>query len=70
MIELRLWIIRQTDMAYLFSRTPQDRDPTNPGSWVPRSHCQRITKMAEVPGQWRECLVTLPDWVAEQKGLL
>lgn len=67
---LRLWQIGGTDKAFLLSKTPRDRDPHAPGIWVPRSVIEHITRFPAQVGEWQEVHVTVPEWIAEKKGLL
>lgn len=67
---VRLWQIGGTPKAYLFSRRPRERD-SNPKDavWIPRSQIECITKFPEDTFGWRECEVTLPDWLVDKHGL-
>lgn len=67
MTTLRLWLIRETDMARLFSKTPPGRDAVP--VWIPRSVVKRIIKFPVVPGQPRECEVEIEDWFVEKEGI-
>lgn len=62
--------MRNTEKAYLFSKTPRDRDPDTEGVWVPKSMCECIVWLPHDAGQWREALVDMPEWFAENKDLL
>lgn len=67
----RLFIVQEREKAYLFS-TVQNNSSGRDGDqfWCPRSQVERITKLKEFPGQWRECEVELTEWLAREKGLL
>lgn len=67
---IRLWLIKETDKAYFFSKVTQEKGSSNDGIWVPRSMCERITKGASEPGKWRFCEVEVQEWFAEKKGLI
>lgn len=67
---VRLWQIGATPRAVLFSKVPKERDAHPQGIWLPRSQIQHITRFPPVVGSWQECHVTLPEWLAEKKGLL
>ena len=68
---LRLWIVKETEKAYLFSKLPLEKaDSVTDMVWVPRSMVERITKFRETPGTFRECEVDIQEWFAEKKGLL
>lgn len=64
---LRLWLLRETELARQFSKTPPDRRPVT--FWVPRSVTTRILKFREVSGMPRECEVEIEDWFVEKSGL-
>jgi hypothetical protein len=61
----RLYLVRETDLARLYSRTPKE----TPGKvfWIPRSVTPRIIKFAEVPGRLREVEIEVEDWWAEER---
>lgn len=58
---IRLWLIRQTDKARLYSKTPPNREPVE--VWVPLSVIEHTTKRGN------EHEVKLPDWFIEKAGL-
>ena len=75
-IKVRLWETGQASkLARQFSKLPPDRKPTVADMvWIPLSQIEHTSRLAEVPGQnnplrLRECLVTVPLWLAEEKGL-
>lgn len=70
MITLRLWQVHGTDKAYCFSKLPKDKAQQEDQIWIPRSQIEHITRLPAETGQWNECLVKLPEWLAEKKGLL
>lgn len=64
MSQHRLWLVRETDLARLYSKI----DPANPARepdevWVPRSIIEGCRK------QGREHYVTLPDWFVEKNRI-
>lgn len=67
-ITLRLWEMTRTEKAYRFSKTPPERlpDPV----WLPISVIEHITRYPAAFGEFRPCDVTLPEWLAREKGLL
>jgi hypothetical protein len=67
-IKLRLWEIGGTEKAYLFSSTPKDGRDGNK-VWIPKSQIEHITRQAPKVNEWRECVVSLPLWIAERNGL-
>lgn len=67
-ITVRCWIIQERPNALLVSKLPQDRQGKEQ-AWLPRSVLEHITRMPEVPGQWREALIKMPEWLAIEKGL-
>jgi len=66
-MKLRLWLIRETDKARLYSKVPigePGRDPEESDQiWVPRSIVVHTTKRGN------EHEVDLPDWFIEKNGL-
>ena len=61
---MRLWFLRETDLARLYSTTdPKDphREPNE--LWVPKSIVEHTTKRGD------EHDVKLPDWFIEARGL-
>jgi hypothetical protein len=73
-IKVRCWIVRSTDKAYLFSKLPMSKSPTDADKvWIPRSLIEHITKQ-KAPDvldiEYQECEVSLPEWVAEKNNLV
>jgi hypothetical protein len=67
-VKLRLFHVGGTEMAYFFSTTGKnDREGTR--VWVPRSQIEHVTWQSPKVNEWRECVVTMPLWLAENKGL-
>jgi len=63
-MNIRLWLIRETELARLYSKT----DPNNTGRvpveiWIPRSIVEHTTKRGS------EHIVKLPDWFVEKEKL-
>lgn len=54
-----LWFVRESDKAYLYSKTPPERESDL--VWVPKSIVEHRTKR----GNQHE--VKLPDWFVDQK---
>lgn len=67
-IAIRVWQIGGTDAAYLVSSTPKN-GRSGRKVWLPRSQIEHVTRQPEVVGEWQECSMTLPLWLAEKKGL-
>ena len=68
-VKVRLWEIRRTDKARLYSTTPpssRDGDEV----WIPISQIDHVSYQPAVEGEWRECVVTIPEWIADEKGLI
>ena len=60
-MNLRLWLIRETDLARLYSKTnPDDPSRTPDTLWIPRSIVEHTTKRGN------EHIVKLPDWWIEK----
>lgn len=61
---MRLWLVRQTEKARLYSKVPPERNPTEDDQvWVPLSIIEHTTKRGA------EHDVRLPDWFVEKEGL-
>lgn len=63
-MKIRLWFIRETDKARLYSKLPPERHP-GPGDqiWIPRSVIEHATKFGA------EHHLTIADWFAEKNNL-
>jgi hypothetical protein len=68
-IQLRLWQVGGTEKAYLMSTTPKDAHRDGKQVWIPRSQIEHVSRMPASVFEWQECVVTLPLWIAEQKGI-
>ena len=60
-MNIRLWFLRQTEKARLYSKTPPDRGIDE--IWIPLSIVEHTTKRGN------EHVVKLPDWFIEREGL-
>lgn len=61
---MRLWFIRQTEKARLYSKVPSERNPNEEDKiWIPLSVIEHTTKRGN------EHDIKLPDWFIESKGL-
>ena len=67
---MRLWLIRETELARLYSTVPPERhpvldtkDPDCDVVWVPKSIIEHTTKRGN------EHDVKLPDWFLEKHSL-
>lgn len=69
-MKTRLWLLRETEKARLFSRLPKERrdrlhrDDHSDEVWIPRSVIEHQTKFANC-----ECHLTVADWFAEKNDL-
>lgn len=63
-MEIRLWLIRETEKARLYCKFPPPEDIL-PGDyiWIPRSIVEHTSKRGI------EHTVKLPDWFIEKEGL-
>lgn len=69
-IKLRLFEVEKRDKAILFSKVPDSNRGMNT-VWLPRSQIEHITRRPDPNGgKWPECEVTIPEWLAEEKGLI
>jgi hypothetical protein len=66
-VKVRLFHVGGTEKAYLFSTTPKDGRDGNK-AWVPKSQIEHVTWQAPKVNEWRECVVTLPLWIAEARA--
>lgn len=61
----RLWFIRETEKAYLYTKVPPDRMRQRDDEiWIPKSQVEHRSKQ---PNGLHE--ITIPTWLAENKGL-
>ena len=61
---MRFWLIRETELARLYSKIPLDRNPESSDQiWIPRSIIEHTTKRGN------EHEVKLPDWFIEKEKL-
>lgn len=61
---MRLWFIRESESARLYSKTPTDDPSRDPEKiWIPKSVIEHTTKRGN------EHDVKLPDWFIEARGL-
>lgn len=68
-IKLRCWEVKRTDKAICVSTTPaQNRDGKL--AWLPVSMLDHISKNMPRLEEWTEVTITMPEWLALQKGLL
>lgn len=68
-IKLRCWEVKRTDKAICVSTTPaQNRDGKL--AWVPLSLLDHISSDLAPLGEWKPVTITMPEWIATQKGLL
>lgn len=55
----------------LVTLLPKERNQNPKGIWVPKSVIEHISRTpAAKLGEWDEVLITLPEWLAEKKGLI
>ena len=72
---VRLWFLRETHAARLYSKVPSTRNPDlgpriQDTVWVPRSVVERCQKQpAKVGEAWPEHFLGLPEWFANENGL-
>lgn len=63
-MKIRLWFIRQTDKARLYSKVPPERNPGKEDQvWIPLSVLEHVTKRGN------EHEVTMADWFGEKENL-
>ena len=61
---MRFWLIRETELARLYSKVPPERHPEKDDQiWVPKSIIEHTTKRGI------EHEVKLPDWFLEKNNL-
>lgn len=65
---VRLWQVRDTEKAYLFSTFPKGHKDARE-VWVPRSLVHHVSREREYPGEWRECVVDVEEWFADRESL-
>ncbi len=63
-MKIRLWFIRETADARLYSKVPPERNPGEDDQlWIPRSVIEHTSKRGA------EHTVELPDWFIESRKL-
>lgn len=63
-MKIRLWFLRETDKARLYSKLPPERNPTKEDEiWIPRSVIEYATKFGN------EHHLTITDWFADKNNL-
>ena len=67
--KIRLWLVRETPAARLYSKLPPERnpDPATDYVWIPKSVIEHVSKL--VARKPDEHTVTLPDWIIQEKNL-
>jgi hypothetical protein len=60
---IRFWLVRETDLARQYSKTPELAPAFEDLIWIPKSIIEHTTKRGN------EHQVKLPDWFIEKKGL-
>lgn len=66
--KVRLWRIKQTEKAVLYSFWPKGEQPEKT-IWVPRSLHQHVSVDRHNPDEWAPCTVELPDWFVDRHEL-
>lgn len=71
-MKVRCWIIEQRDKAIKVSKLPPDRLSTDTMDfiWLPRSQLEHISKDPPLPNGWIPAIITMPEWLAEEKKLV
>ena len=63
-VTIRLWYVRETNAAYLYTTAPPDRHPGEMEElWIPKSIVEHRSKRGD------EHIVKLPDWWVRKKHL-
>lgn len=63
-MNITLWLIRETELARLYSKVRPDRHPTKDDEiWIPKSIVEHTSKCGN------EHTLKLPDWFAEKSGI-
>ena len=69
MEKLRLFLVEKREHAWQFCTTPRSgRDGLR--VWLPRSQIERYMAFGAAPGEWPECEVQIPSWLARAKKLI
>jgi len=70
LVKVRCYRIAHTDKAIRVSKIPKDRNPSPEDFvWIPKSICEHISTNGS-DGGWPELVISLPERIADQKGLL
>ena len=65
---VRLWAIRRTEKAILFSDFPEGTVGARK-IWIPLSQIIHISHDPHEPGEWGPCTVEMTAWIAEKNDL-
>lgn len=69
-VKVRCWLIEEREKAILISMLPPDKNVEHFNIWLPRSQLEHISKEPALSNGWRECIITMPLWLAENKKLI
>lgn len=67
-MRVELYLVHETPGARLFRRK-NERDPSRPDFWIPRSVVSRILKYPKDEGRLQLCEIELEDWFANKLGI-
>ncbi len=70
-MNLRLWLVKETEKARLYSRqSSQENSSPTDLLWLPRSVCKSTKKFPPTsPTAWPEHHVEVEEWFAEKEKL-
>ncbi len=74
-MKVRLWFVRETELARRYCKVPDSRNPgaDEPSNtnyiWVPRSVCRHTSKEPAAEGERPLHVVDVEDWFAEKEAL-
>lgn len=66
----KLWFVRQTESARLYSKLPRSRNPERSDEvWIPISQIEHTTRHPSQGEEWPVHIVKIPDWLAEKHSI-
>jgi hypothetical protein len=68
--KVRLYIINRTEKAMCVSKVPKDKAENSQGTWLPKSIMEHVSYSPPQVNEWQECVITMPEWIADKRGLL
>lgn len=65
--QVKCRILRETEAAYKIHQETPNREPVI--TWIPISQCDHSSKGPKALDGSRDAIITMPEWLADEKGL-